>query len=87
MTTFDDAMAWAGRRLVARAERTTRLRQATTSVTATLWNLLMVLGGLGAITYGVYQLAEWAGWIVGGLCAFAARTFVTWGGTNAAPGR
>ena len=86
MTTIDAAFGFVGRRLVARSEANARRRRAQAgSALLALWHLLLVVGGLCAVTYGVYQLAEWAGWIVGGLGAFVLRSVVTWepGGADA----
>lgn len=69
---------WAGRRLLASAEATARRKaRAASSFLVQLWNLLLVLGGFAGVTYGVYQLAEWAGWIAGGLSLLAVRSLVT----------
>jgi hypothetical protein len=92
MTTIDGLLAFAGRRMVARAEanerRKARLKQTGGVVLTQIWHLLMVLGGLAAVTYGVYQVSTPAGWIVGGLCAFVARSLITWdGGSNDGPAR
>lgn len=75
---MDSLLAWSGRRLVARAESNARRRKLAGSVLNQVWHLIMVLGGLSAVTYGVYQVADWAGWIAGGLCAFVARSLITW---------
>lgn len=78
MSATQAVQQWAGRRLLASAEASARrkARQAG-SVLIQLWNLLLVVGGLAGVTYGVYQLAEWAAWIVGGLSLFALRSLVT----------
>lgn len=79
MSAMQTMQSWAGRRLVARAEASARRKaRAAGSVLIQLWNLILVLGGLAGVTYGVYQLAEWAGWIVGGLSLLALRSLVTW---------
>ncbi len=89
MTTIDAALSWAGRRMVSRAEANTRKRRSVpvAPIMTQVWHLVMVLGGLTAVTYGVYQLTEPGGWIAGGLCAFIARSLITWegGATNGPP--
>lgn len=84
MTTIDAGLAFLGRRMVARSEANARRRRAQAgSALIALWHLVLVVGGLSAVTYGVWQLAEWAGWIVGGLATFVLRSVVTWEAPNA----
>lgn len=84
MSAAQAVQQWAGRRLLASAEASARRKaRAAGSVLIQLWNLVLVLGGLAGVTYGVYQLAEWAGWIVGGLSLLALRSLVTWEASNA----
>lgn len=79
MTTIEAALSWAGKSLQRTAERRqTRRKVAAGSVLVQLWNLLLVLGGLGAFTYAAWSVAHALGFAVGGVCLFVLRSLVDW---------
>lgn len=78
MTTYESALSWVSRASANAAERSTK-RRVGTGWLQRLWSLLLVLGGLAAITYAAWSLTEALGWLVGGLSAFALRSLVVWG--------
>lgn len=82
MTTVEAALSWAGRSLQGVAERRARRSQrrvAATNAFQQLWNLVLVLGGLTAFTYGAWTASHTLGFFVGGGCLFVLRSIVVWG--------
>lgn len=86
MTTFDTVMATVGRSLQRSAERRAsrvNARRAATHVGVQLWNLVLVLAGLGLFVYAAWLVSHPFGFAVGGVASFALRSLVTWGGSDA----